>query len=252
MEKLEGKVVLITGGSAGIGLAIAEEVLAEGGQVVITGRGQAALDKAREQLGGSVMTFAGDAGDREATRQCVDLAVSRFGRIDVLVNNAALERPSGPTITAKLGDFEDTYALNVFAPLFWSQEVWRASMEEHGGVIINMSSLGGTHLYPNMGAYLSSKAALNHLTRILAAELGPGVRVNAIAPGLIKTEMSKSAWSKVETRFAAALPLQRLGEPIDVARAAIFLMSEDSAWITGDVLLIDGGTVVQWGRAHKK
>jgi len=252
MARLDGKVVLITGGSQGIGFAMAKEVLAEGGQVVITGRNQPALDAARDQLGDRVMTFAGDASDRQATQECVNLAVSRFGRIDVLVNNAALDRPSGPTITASLKDFEETYALNVFAPLFWSQEVWRASMEEHGGVILNVSSLGGTHLYPHMGAYLSSKAALNHLTRILAAELGPGVRVNAIAPGLIKTEMSKSAWSKHETRFAAALPLERLGEPVDVARSAIFLMCDDSAWVTGEILLIDGGTVIQWGRPHKK
>jgi 3-oxoacyl-[acyl-carrier protein] reductase len=125
-------------------------------------------------------------------------------------------------------------------------------MKEHGGVVLNNASLGAFALFPNMGAYNSSKAALVHLTRVLAAELGPKVRVNAVAPGLIKTEMSRRAWSRIEEKFAARLPLERLGEAEDVARAALFLLGDDSSWITGETLVVDGGTIVQWGKLPRR
>jgi len=253
MAKLSGKTALITGGSKGIGLAIARDILREGGKVAITGRSQAALDEARQELGGEgVLTFACDVCDREGAQACISETVQQFGRIDILINNAALDRPSGPTISTPMADFEETYAVNVFAPLFWTQQVWKASMEEQGGVVLMVSSLGSVSLFANMGAYHSSKAALNHLTRILAAEVGPGVRVNAILPGLIKTEMSRSAWGKHEEAFARNLPMERLGTVEDVASAALFLISDDSAWITGETLVIDGGTLIQWGRMRKK
>ena len=121
-------------------------------------------------------------------------------------------------------------------------------MKDRGGVILNMASLGGLGLHPDMGAYLTSKAGLIHLTRILAAEMAPQVRVNAMAPGLIKTEMSSSAWRENEERISRRLPLGRLGEVEDVAASALFLVGDDSAWITGETLIIDGGTMVQTGR----
>ncbi len=251
--KLSGKTALITGGSQGIGLAIAQAFIQEGGQLVITGRSQSALDQAVALLGADkVLAYAGDVRDREHARATIAAAMQRFGCIDILVNNAALERSSGPVITTPLDEFEETYAVNVFAPLHWTQQVWQASMKAHGGNVLMISSLGSITLYANMGAYLSSKAALNHLTRTLAAEIGPGVRVNAILPGLIKTEMSKKAWGPYEEKFARNLPMERLGEPEDIARAAVFLASDDSSWITGESLVIDGGTIIQWGRMRKK
>jgi NAD(P)-dependent dehydrogenase (short-subunit alcohol dehydrogenase family) len=152
------------------------------------------------------------------------------------------------TISMPSEDFEATLRLNLTAPLFWSQYVWQAHMKDHGGVILNISSLGGFALHPHMGAYLTSKAGLVHLTRTLAAELGPQVRVNAIAPGLVKTEMSSSAWRGNEDRWARRLPMQRLGEAQDIADSALFLVSEDSSWITGETLIVDGGTAVHTGR----
>lgn len=251
--KLSGKTALITGGSQGIGLAIAQAFIQEGAKVVITGRTQSALDQAVELLGADrALACAGDVRDRAHTQATVAAALQRFGRIDILVNNAALERSSGPAISTSLDEFEETYAVNVFAPLYWTQQVWQASMQIHGGNVLMISSLGSISLYANMGAYMTSKAALNHLTRVLAAEVGPGVRVNAILPGLIKTEMSRKAWEPYEERFARNLPMERLGEPEDIAKAAVFLASDDSSWITGESLLIDGGTLIQWGRLRKK
>jgi NAD(P)-dependent dehydrogenase (short-subunit alcohol dehydrogenase family) len=253
VAKLSGKTALITGGSQGIGLAIAQAFIEEGGQVVITGRSQSALDQAVTQLGAEkVLACAGDVRDREHARSTVAASMERFGRIDILVNNAALERSSGPAITTSLDEFEETFAVNLFAPLNWTQLVWKASMQAHGGNVLMISSLGSITLYANMGAYQASKAALNHLTRTLAAEVGPGVRVNAILPGLIKTEMSRKAWEPNEEKFSRNLPMERLGEPEDVAKAAVFLASDDSSWITGESLVIDGGTIIQWGRLRKK
>ena len=176
-----------------------------------------------------------------------------YGRIDILVNNAAMNPQMGPTIDLALDDFDAVLRLNLRAPLMWSQQSWRASMRGHGGVILNVASLGGLMLYPHMGAYNTSKAALVYLTKVLAAELGPQVRVNALAPGVIRTEMSMAAWrGERGAKFAARLPLQRLGEAQDVARSALFLVSDAAAWITGETLTIDGGTAVQMGRARPR
>jgi len=248
LTKLSNKVAIITGGSRGIGFAIAKKFIAEGARVMITGRQEASLESARGELGKAALTMTGDAVNEEHAGECIDAVMSHFGRIDILVNNAAMDIQSEPTISMPPADFEATLRLNLSAPLFWSQGVWEAHMKDHGGVILNISSLGGFNLHPNMGAYLTSKAGLVHLTRTLAAETGPQVRVNAIAPGLIKTEMSSSAWRNNEERWARRLPMERLGEAEDVAASALFLASEDSSWITGETLIIDGGTAVHTGR----
>ena len=252
MGKLENRTALVTGGSRGIGYAIAEALVAEGANVMITGRTAETLESARARLGDAAAIYTGDAGDQAAARACIEATLQSFGRLDMLVNNAAVDVQSGPTISMPIEEFAAIYELNVYAPLFWTQLAWQAFMEQHGGVVLNVASLGALTLYPDMGAYNSSKAALVHLTRALAAELGPGVRVNALAPGLIKTDMSKSAWGRMEEKFASRLPLERLGESEDVASAALFLLSDDSSWITGECLVIDGGTIVQWGRAPRK
>jgi len=244
-------VAIITGGSQGIGFAIAKKFVDEGARVMITGRTESSLEQAKASLGESASTLVGDVADQDHSRECIEEVLRQFGRIDILVNNAAIDIQSGPTLSMSPADFEATLQTNVIAPLFWSQNVWNAFMGDHGGAILNISSLGGTGLHPNMGAYLTSKAALIHLTRVLAAEMGPQVRVNAVAPGLIKTEMSSSAWRGNEERWARHLPLERLGESEDVADSALFLVSEDSSWITGETLTIDGGTTVASGRSRK-
>jgi len=252
MGKLDGKVALITGGSRGIGFAIAQLLVDEGARVMITGRTEATLESARGSLGEAAATYVGDAGDRASAEACIAATLERFGRLDLLVNNAALDTQSCPTIEMTVEEFARIFELNVYAPLFWTQLAWRAALRERGGVVLNVASLGAFALYPNMGAYNASKAALVHLTRSLAAELGPQVRVNALAPGLIKTEMSAREWTRMEDRFASRLPLERLGESEDCARAALFLLSDDSSWVTGETLVVDGGTIVQWGRAPKR
>lgn len=253
MTDLGGRTALIVGGSAGIGLAIAREFLAAGARVAIVARREQPLAAARQELGTAVLTYAADASDDAAAARVVDDLVQRCGRLDILVNNAAVDLQAGPLIDMPAADFDAVMRLNLRAPLLWSQRAWRASMKQHGGVILNMASLGGLMLYPGMGAYCASKAALLHLTRALAAELGPGVRVNAIAPGLIRTDMSVAAWrGERGARFASRLPLQRLGEPEDVARSARFLASDAAAWITGETLTIDGGTAVQPGRGRSR
>jgi NAD(P)-dependent dehydrogenase (short-subunit alcohol dehydrogenase family) len=248
LAKLSDKTAIITGGSRGIGFAIAEKFIAEGARVMITGRDGASLDSAKARLGDSSSSMAGEVADPDHAAACIDRVMSLFGRIDILVNNAAIDLQSGPTVSMPTADFEATLRANLIAPLFWSQRVWEAHMKDRGGVILNMASLGGLGLHPDMGAYLTSKAGLIHLTRILAAEMAPQVRVNAMAPGLIKTEMSSSAWRENEERISRRLPLGRLGEVEDVAASALFLVGDDSAWITGETLIIDGGTMVQTGR----
>ncbi len=253
MADLQGRSALIVGGSQGIGLAIAREFIAAGAGVMIVARRPGPLAAAQSELGADVSILAGDAAAETTADQCIREALRRFARIDILVNNAALNPQTGPTIELPLDDFDAVLRLNLRTPLMWSQKVWRASMKDHGGVILNMSSLGGRMLYPNMGAYNVSKAALNYLTKVLAAELGPRVRVNGLAPGIIRTEMSSSAWRDGRgERFAARLPLQRLGEASDVARGALFLVSDDAAWITGETITIDGGTAVSQGRKKSR
>jgi NAD(P)-dependent dehydrogenase (short-subunit alcohol dehydrogenase family) len=203
-------------------------------------------------LGSDNAAWAGDASDEAQARECVAETMRRFGRIDILVNNAGGSFQRHHIMDMPLAEFDATWALNVRTPLMWTQLVWRSWMAQAGGVVINMSSLGGISLQPGMGAYCASKAALNHLTRMLAADLGPTVRVNAIAPGLIKTEQSAPAWTNNEAAIASRMPLGRLGESVDIAQAALFLASDASSWITGEVLIVDGGANVQLGRSRRK
>lgn len=249
MADLHGKVALIVGGSCGIGLAIAREMVAAGAGVMLVARRPEPLADACREIGEAASFVAGDAADGETVQRAIAATIQRFGSIDILVNNAAINPQNGPMINLSLDDFDATLRLNLRSPLMWSQAVWRAGMKDLGGTVLNIASLGGMMLYPHMGAYNTSKAALIYLTKVLAAELGPHVRVNALAPGLIKTAMSIEAWrGDREERFAARLPLKRLGEAEDVARTALFLASDDAAWITGETLTVDGGTSVATGR----
>ena len=223
-------------------------MISAGATVVITGRSEDKLEAARRELGGSAQIFAGDAANEERARDCVDFVMSEFRRIDILVNNAAINPQRGPMTSLPLKLFDRTISTNLRAPLMWAQLVWSSWMEEQGGSILNISSLGHKNLVPHMGAYNTGKAGLEYLTKVLAAEMGPQVRVNSIAPGLVKTDMSKPAWIGREERWTRHMPMQRLGMPGDVASAALFLVSDHASWITGETLHVDGGAWVQWGR----
>ncbi|MGI8492587.1 MAG: SDR family oxidoreductase [Acidimicrobiales bacterium] len=245
---LSDKVALVTGASKGIGLATASAFAAAGASVMISSRKQEALDQAAAGIAtvgdAAVATFAANAGDPEAAQACVDATMERFAKLDILVNNAATNPHFGPTIEADLGRFDKTVQVNLRGPLVWSQAAWRASMADHGGVIINVSSVGGLKHDGGIGIYNVTKAALIHLTRVLAAELAPGVRVNALAPGLVRTDFARALWEPDESLAARRTPLARIGVPDDIAGAAVFLVSDLSSWMTGQVVVVDGGALV--------
>ena len=245
---LDGRAALVTGGSRGIGKAIAAAFAAEGARVMITGRGAEGCEAAAAEIGPACAWVAGNVSRTEDAEAAVEAAMARFGAVDILVNNAATNPYIGPVIDADLPPWDKTMAVNLTAPLVWSQLAWRRWMRERGGAIINISSVGAYKTTEAYGVYSLSKDALIHLTRQLAVELAPGVRVNAIAPGLIPTEMARELWEGGRGEMIArSFPLKRLGEPADVANAAVFLASGASSWMTGQTLVIDGGgLLVDW------
>lgn len=244
---LEGKVALVTGASRGIGKAIAGTFASCGAAVMLSSRKQDALEVAADEIGtggGETAVFAANAGEPDQIAACVAATVERFGRIDVLVNNAATNPYMGRAIDIDLPRFDKTWQVNYRGPVVWAQEAWNASMREHGGSIVNIASIGGLSVETHIGHYNVTKAALIHLTRTLAADLSPGVRVNAIAPGLVKTDMARALWEPAEEAIAARMPLRRLGEPADIANAALFLTSDLGSWITGQTIVVDGGALL--------
>jgi NAD(P)-dependent dehydrogenase (short-subunit alcohol dehydrogenase family) len=242
---LDGQVALVTGASKGIGKAIASRLAEAGAKVVLSSRKQDALEAAASEIEGETSVFAANAGDPDAAAACVAHAVDTFGRVDILVNNAATNPYMGRPVEIDLPRYDKTWDVNVRGPLVWTQECWKASMQEHGGAVINIASIGGLSVEPGIGIYNTTKAALIHLTKVLAADLSPGVRVNAIAPGLVKTDMAKALWEPGEEQLAKRMPLHRLGEPEDIANAALFLASELSSWMTGHTVVVDGGALIR-------
>ncbi|MFE0138136.1 SDR family oxidoreductase [Streptomyces sp. NPDC059037] len=244
----ETPVALTTGASRGIGLAVAHALAESGHRLVVTARDADALRTAVSGLrarGADAVGLAGDVADPGHAEACVALAGREFGRLDVLVNNAATNAPYGALMDVDLTRWRDAFALNVEAALRLTQLAWRAWMGEHGGRVVNVCSEGATHVGPNVGAYGTSKAALLHLTAQLAGELAPLVRVNSVSPGLVRTELARFVWEGAQERLAAGLPLGRIGEPQDVARAVAWLVSDAAEWVTGADLLVDGGTRVR-------
>jgi NAD(P)-dependent dehydrogenase (short-subunit alcohol dehydrogenase family) len=238
-----GKVAIVTGGSRGIGLGIARALLDGGALVCLTGRKQESLDEALAGLdaGQRAMAIAGAAHDPGHRTAAVGQVVERHGRVDLLVNNAATNPQYGPLVEADLGAVQKIMEVNVVAQLGWIQETWRASMAQHGGAVLNVASLGGLRPGQGIGAYNASKAALIHLTRQLALELGPGVRINAVAPAVVKTRFARALYEGREEEVAASYPLRRLGTPEDVAGISRFLLSDEASWITGETVVVDGG-----------
>ena len=246
--RLDGKVALVTGASRGIGRAIAATYAAAGASVMLSSRKEDALLAAAAGMAGEqhgeVAVHAANAGDLDAARRCIDVTIERFGGLDILVNNAATNPYMGPTIDIDEGRYDKTYEVNLKAPLFWSQHAWHSVMAERGGVIINVASIGGLSVDTSIGNYNVTKAALIHLTKTLAKELAPAVRVNAIAPGLVKTDMARALWEPNEEAVARMVPARRLGEPQDIADAALFLASDAGSWIYGHTLVVDGGMLL--------
>ena len=251
---LEGKVALVTGASRGIGKAIAATMSASGAKVMLTSRKLDALHSAAAEMmvatpGAEIEVFAANAGDVASARACVTATVERFGRLDVLVNNAATNPYYGPTLGVDEARFDKTFGVNLRGPLFWCQAAWEQAMQQQSadgrpGVMINIASVGGLRAEGGLGVYNLTKAALIHLTRQLAGELGP-TRVVGIAPGLVQTDFAAFLVENFGERLAAQLPLQRLGDPQDIANLAVFLASDAASWITGETYVIDGGAGVR-------
>jgi NAD(P)-dependent dehydrogenase (short-subunit alcohol dehydrogenase family) len=244
---LEGKTAIVTGGSKGIGKAIAARFCEAGADVMLTSRKQEGLEQAAAEMPGpgKVEIYAANAGEPDQAAACVDATMARFGAVDILVNNAAANPYMGPTMGIDLPRYDKTFQVNLRGPLVWTQRCWEASMQERGGNIINVASIGGLSVETTIGIYNTTKAALLHLTRIWAAELSPGVRVNALAPGLVKTDFARALWEPNEDRLGRHTPLGRIGEPDDIGKAALFLASDMSSWMTGQVLIVDGGATIR-------
>ncbi|HEY4606415.1 MAG TPA: SDR family oxidoreductase [Acidimicrobiia bacterium] len=244
---VEGKVVLVTGASRGIGQATALEFARSGAEgLTITSRRPENLEKAAAELvaagvdPGRLLAVPARADSEEAADETLARTVEQFGSCDILVNNAGTNPSAGALMDVDLGALDKTWAVNLRAPLLWVRAAFRASMEKRGGSIVNVASVGGLRPSPITGAYNVSKAGLVHLTRQLALELAPTIRVNAVAPAVVKTRLSEMLWQNEESA-AAMHPLGRLGVPEDVARAIVFLASDAADWMTGVTLPVDGG-----------
>jgi NAD(P)-dependent dehydrogenase (short-subunit alcohol dehydrogenase family) len=242
---LAGQVALVTGGSRGIGRAIATLFARSGAKVMIASRRAEVLAATAAEIGAGVEWFAANASDGDAARACAQETVNRFGRLDILVNNAGTNAHFGPLITAEESQAVKTAAVNLVAPLMWIKYAWQVAMEQAGGTVINVASVGGLTVEPNIGFYNSTKAALIHLTRQLAGELAPRVRVNAVAPGLVRTDMARALWEHHEADVIGRTPMGRIGEVDDVAEAVLFLAGPRSTWITGHTLVVDGGVLAR-------
>ncbi len=238
MQRFADRVALITGGSRGIGFAIAQRLVDEGAYVVITGRKQESLDAALAELGPRASAVAGKADDPDHRAEAFAHVAERHGRLDHLVNNAGINPSYGPVLDIDLGLAHKILAVNVLGTLEWTRDAVAAGLTRS---VVNLSSISGLSAAPNIAFYGVSKAAIINLTIQLAHELAPGIRVNAVAPAVIKTAFARALYEGREAEVAAGYPLQRLGEPADVAGPVAFLLSDDAAWITGQTVVIDGG-----------
>jgi NAD(P)-dependent dehydrogenase (short-subunit alcohol dehydrogenase family) len=242
---LTGRTAIVTGASRGIGLASAEALLKAGANVVLTSRKADAADAAAASLGDArAVGYRAHVTDEEAAAACVDFTIERFGSLDILVNNAGTNPAFGPIVDQDHGRFAKTFDVNLWGPVLWTGLAWRGWMREHGGVVVNNASLGGIAVGPNLGLYHASKAALIHVTRHLALELAPKVRVNAVAPGVVRTRLAEALWKERESEVVRVTPLGRIGEPSDIGAAVAFLASDAASWITGETLVLDGGQML--------
>lgn len=241
--RFAGRTALVTGASRGIGLGIARRLLAEGASVVITARGQEGLDGAVADLGSPdrVLAVAGKSDDEDHQRDVVARAEESFGPIDLLVNNTGINPVFGRTVDVDLAAARKITEVNAIGTLAWTQKVYHSGLGERGGAVVNVASIAALAPSPGIGWYGATKALVTRLTQELAVEVGPAVRVNAVAPGVVKTRFAEALYEGREEAMSSALPAGRLGVPDDIAGPVAFLLSDDAHWITGQTLVVDGG-----------
>jgi len=243
-----GKVVLITGASRGIGEALARGFCELGGQVVLTSRKQESLDKVAAEInskGGKACALACHVGKSEDRKKLVEEVLRRFGTIDVLVNNAATNPLFGPAMDATEEAWDKIFEVNLKGPFLLTKMVAQKMAEKGKGAVVNVASVAGIKPMMGLGVYSISKAGLLMMNKVLATELGEkGIRVNAVAPGVIKTKFSEALWKNdfIRKVVEQSSPLGRLGETDDVIGAVIFLASDAAKYITGETIVVNGGT----------
>jgi len=245
---LQGRVAIVTGASRGIGSAIADELAARGATVVLSSRKQADLDEVAARINASrpdsAIAIAAHGGRPAELEHLVDLTLDRLGKIDILVNNSATNPYFGFTLDADLAAWDKTFEVNLRGIFALTQLVVNRDMKKHGGAIVNIASVGGQRVAFGLGIYNVTKAAVIHLTKQLALELGSsGIRVNAVAPGLIKTRFAEALWGNEEIlgRVLESTALGRIGDPPEIARVVAFLASDAASYMTGEVVTVDGG-----------
>ncbi|HEY1223403.1 MAG TPA: SDR family oxidoreductase, partial [Acidimicrobiales bacterium] len=221
--ELAGRTALVTGASRGIGLAIAHRFVDAGARVVLSSRREENLREALATFedASKVHAVSAHVGSRLEADRLVAATIEHFGSLDVLVNNAATNPNFGPLVDITDSQMQKTYDVNQASVVTHSAAAWHQWMREHGGVIINIASIGGLGPEPGLGWYGVTKSAVIHLTKQLAWELAPSVRVNALAPGLVRTELARGLWEQHEEAIASRIPLRRLGETGDIAAMAL-------------------------------
>ena len=246
---LQGRAALVTGGSRGIGRAIALAFAQAGAQVAVSSRKAEACQAVVDEItaaGGTAISAPGHAGRGEDIERTVAQTMDAFGRLDILVNNAATNPQFGPLVDFSESAFDKVNEVNVKGPWLYAKAAYHAWMRDHGGSILNIASIGGLKSEPFLGAYGATKAAVVSLTKTMAREMGgQGIRVNAIAPGLIHTDFARILVEtpEIHDRAVGATAMGRIGEPDEIAAAAVFLVSDAASYVDGHVLVVDGGSL---------
>ncbi|HEY57880.1 MAG TPA: SDR family oxidoreductase [Anaerolineae bacterium] len=254
MAELQGKVAVITGASRGIGRAIAEALAQAGAAVVVSSRKQEVLDEVAEAIraaGGQALTVAAHTGDSGAVQRLIERTVETFGGVDILVNNAATNPHFGPLLTAEESHWQKILDVNLVGYFRTAKAVVPHMERRGGGKIVNIASIAGLTPLQAMGVYSVAKAGVIMLTKALALELAErNIQVNAVAPGLVKTRFSRALWEPedMRERVLRLVPQKRFAAPEEIAALVRYLVSPEAKFITGEVIVIDGGQHLSAGR----